>query len=218
MTVAQENPFDEKGQHALDAALDWTKVTTGLATGALVFGIGLSTSTATSLPWVRYVLAAAWVLFFIAVVAGIFAQASLPILMRSGKYDLEARPFTWPARVHQITFLFAILCLSLVLIRILFEQPASDSITAPTAVEALTLAEKTLPPGSVVRGVNLIQLIKPTDSTSQNLSVWQVQLKVLCPTINTRRQEVIADYLVQALSGAVVATEPNSCKPAYSVR
>jgi hypothetical protein len=212
VTGPNGSAFDEKGQHALDAALDWTKVSTSLATGALVFGIGLSTSTATGLPWVRYVLATGWVLFFIAVVAGIFAQASLPILMRTGIYDLEAAPFTWPARIHQVTFLIAILLLSIVLIRVLFEQPASDTFIAPTAVEALSLAEKKLPRGSAVRGVSIINLIKATDSNNAGLGVWQIQFKILCPTVQTKRQEVSADFLVQASSGSVVSSEPDSCQ------
>jgi len=38
---ASASAGDDPGKAALNAALDWTKASTGVATGALVFGVGL---------------------------------------------------------------------------------------------------------------------------------------------------------------------------------
>jgi hypothetical protein len=97
---------EEAGQHTLEAALDWTKVSTGLATGALVLGVGLLGSV-DAVSHVRLCLLGAWILYGVAIVFGVFALASLPGMMKEQNYNLEHKPFTYPARLHQLSFLSA---------------------------------------------------------------------------------------------------------------
>jgi hypothetical protein len=189
--------YSESGQHALDAALDWTKVSTALATGALVFGVGLTNSVGTSVPWIRYALAIAWALFFVSIVTGIFAQASLPVLMQAQNYDLESRPFTLPARIHQLAFFVAILITAVVLIRLLFDQPPVVSLAVRNGADALTRARASLAHGSVVDKLTVIELVKSVDPTHLDTAVWHIQFTLRCQTPVYKCVQNL-DYLIES--------------------
>ncbi|MEO7039787.1 MAG: hypothetical protein ABI186_07125 [Candidatus Elarobacter sp.] len=200
---------EDAGQNALAAALDWTKVSTGLATGALVFGVGLTTAVGTSLLWIRIALAVAWGLFFIAIVAGVFAQASLPVMMKDKTYDLEYFAFTWPARAHQVAFLLGVLVLATTLIRLIFIEAATDDLAAHTATQAVEIGQRALPQGTRVAKIALVELVKGPDSNRLGYATWHVQFVLRdngasnahARTAPTQQGPPIADVLIDADRG-----------------
>ena len=196
---------DEAGQHALEAALDWTKVSTGLATGALVFGVGLLTG-AQSVQAVHTILILSWISFGLSVLLGIIAQASIPVMMRDRIYNLEHRPFTWPARVHQVTFLVGIFLLLLSLIRLLNSEPPRESLRVRTAVEANDIARTLLPAGFAIGELRTTELLPGTRGDSAGARVWHIQF---CGTATERHSTHwrVFDVLIDAGSGKAILAQ-----------
>ena len=64
-------------------------------------------------------LVASWILLTFSVIAGVLAYSRIPVQLAEENYDLEDRFFTYPGKVHQLTFIIGILCLGIALILIL---------------------------------------------------------------------------------------------------
>jgi len=191
----------QAGQNALEAALDWTKVSTGLATGALVFGTGLLDS-AELVPAVRCWLVASWVLFGLSVLGGLFAQARLPVMMRGQTYNLEDKAYTTPARIQQVTFFIGVVLLLISLVIILFHRSTLETLAAGTAKEAGTRALDALPPGFTLDEVRKVELVKGLPDTALAAAVWHLQLAGSTSPPNPPKP-VILDLFVDAATGTV---------------
>jgi hypothetical protein len=192
---------DEAGQRALEGALDWTKVSTGLATGALVFGVGLL-GAGESFAGVRWLLVVAWLLFGISVLFGIFAQASLPVMMKDKDYDLERKVFTYPARIHQVAFLFAIAFLLWSLISLLYHQRGSDELSGSSAMQAMEISKAVLPRNFVISKLEKVALLPGPEKDSPQQAVWHFQFSGSILKGRTRILKVF-DVLVSADSTGV---------------
>ncbi len=158
---------------ALKAAGEILKVSTGLATGALVFSVGLLPGAITAGALIRGTLAGTWVMLFLSVIGGVLAQSAIPVLLAERRYDIEAPTFTWPGRVHQVLFGLAILGLAVVLTASLYSQPAAPRIGS--ASHAVITARAALHPGEVPDRLDLVELIKGTDASRDVLLSWHVR-------------------------------------------
>ncbi|MBV9748255.1 MAG: hypothetical protein JO157_05530, partial [Acetobacteraceae bacterium] len=166
---------------ALKGAGDIIKLSTSLATGALVFSVGLLGGAAGYAPWTRRLLAVTWCLLFLSIATGVISQAAIPVLMSEEKYDIEAPTYTWPGRAHQALFLAGLLLLAVALVKILYAEPAEERLRVRTAAEAVQVARATLAPRDRVSKLDTVELIKGTDQSSGGQMTWHVQLE-LAPT------------------------------------
>jgi hypothetical protein len=178
---------DETDRHkqALASAGDFLKVSTGLATGALVFSLGLLPSVQVEGTAIHVLLTLTWAALFVSVVGGILSQAAIPVLMYDGVFDLEAPTFTWPGRIHQVLFGLAMLGLAVVLI-------ATLNAGAPkigNAAGALARARTALRAGEVPDRLEEIALLGGTPAG------WHVRFHL--------RDGGSVDVVVDAAKGAV---------------
>lgn len=190
------------GKAALDAALDWTKVSTGVATGALVFGVGLLNGAATYENAIRIDLMWAWVSLGVAILSGIVAQSAIPPMIADKNYDLEFAPYTWPARIHQVAWLAGIVALALALRHILFGSPALDTFKISNAQQAVTASLGSVPAGRHLQKTAVIELIKGADPSDPSLTRWHIQF--LLTSIKRgagKESEGFLDVLVDPTSG-----------------
>ncbi len=160
---------------ALKAAGDIIKVSTGLATGALVFGVGLLPNAASYSPLTRVLLVLSWALLLVSIIAGILSQAAIPVLLADEDYDIENKYYTWPGRIHQVSFGFAVAILAAALISIMYSEPSHLSVS--TAADAVARAEAAVGGQLAVQEVTKIELINgPSGSASDG--TWHIQLEV----------------------------------------
>lgn len=110
---------------ALDKGGDFAKYLAALATGALVFSKDLLGKDFVITGGTRIFILVAWCLLTVSVVAGIFALARIPMMLRAGTYDLEDKYLVLPLRGQQVLCFFGVLALGGALIAILWSKPAS---------------------------------------------------------------------------------------------
>lgn len=161
---------------ALKAAGDIIKVSTGLATGALVFSVGLLPNAWTYTPLTRGLLIASWFLLFGSIVAGILSQAAIPVLMADQDYDIEHKWYTYPGRIHQGVFLVAVFILAWALTTIVYSEPSH--LRVRTAAEAIARARSAVGSQFEIRQVTKIELIKDPSDRASN-STWHAQFELV---------------------------------------
>jgi hypothetical protein len=164
---------DSTALDALKAAGEILKVSTGLATGALVFSVGLLPSAASTGPVIHAILAITWVILFLSVIGGVLAQSAIPVLMAENRLDLEAPTFTWPGRVHQVLFGFAVLGLAIVLTAALYAD--GGQLRVRDAQAATTLARQSLHTGETPDRLDVVELVHGLDPNRQILASWHVR-------------------------------------------
>ena len=189
----------ESNADALKAAGEILKVSTGLATGTLVFSVGLLSGGMTSAPLVRATLAATWVALFFSIIAGVLCQSAIPVLLDERRFDLEAPTFTWPGRIHQVLFGVGILGLSTVLLATLYSD--SGALRIGSAGHAVLYARSSLRPDEVPDRVELVQIVKGADPNRSSLLTWQVRFR-----LTPLRDSVagMVDVLIDAKQGTII--------------
>jgi len=173
-TAAGQAPADSAD--ALKAAGDIIKLSTGLATGALVFGVGLLPNAPVYTPFVRGCLVASWGLLLVSIVAGVFSQAAIPVLIEDRNYSIEDPYFTYPGRAHQVLFGLGLLALALGLSAVLYAEP--HRLRIGTALEATRIVEKRIGTEYVIRQLTKIELIA-SPSDHRNEATWHAQFEVI---------------------------------------
>jgi hypothetical protein len=123
--MTNDLPRQKPAKEGMESAGEFLKFTLGLATGAMVFSLGLAKVPYTSPGWSVALIVATWVTLAVCIVGGVLTMARIPILLAEGNYDLEDSHLVWPWRVHQVAFGAAMVCLSIVLVRAVFVQAPS---------------------------------------------------------------------------------------------
>jgi hypothetical protein len=160
---------------ALKAAGDIIKVSTGLATGSLIFSVGLIGNAPSYSLTVRVLLVVSWILLAISIIVGVLSQAAIPVLMAHQDYNIEDKYFTYPGRVHQTAFVIAIIVLSIALFKMVYSEPTT--LRVPTAVEAVSIARNSISNKYDIERLSKIELIKaPSDRPSA--TTWRAEFEV----------------------------------------
>lgn len=214
------SPVSQKaGKESLATAADFIKYTTGFATGALVFSAGLLDKTQHISSFAAGVLIAAWVLLSISVMAGVLAFSRIPIQQSEESYDLEDKFFTWPGKIHQLSFVFGILALGSVLIVILSTTHLGKrEFKVASALQAAAIAKQHVPKGSLLVGLQKIELQPGIGDPEKALPVWLVAMSVQkeqpARTLDSLKQGSMApaiatvdtlNILIDAMTGQVVS-------------
>jgi len=167
------------GKESLATAADFIKYTTGFATGALIFSAGLLDKIQHISSFAAGVLIAAWALLSISVMAGVLAFSRIPIQQSEASYDLEDKFFTWPGKIHQLSFVFGILALGSVLIVILSTTHIGKrEFKVASVIQAAAIAKQHVPKGSLLVGLQKIELQPGVGDPEKALPVWLVSMSV----------------------------------------
>ena len=197
---------DEIGQKALESAGDFLKVTTGLATGALVFSTTLLNNPGALTGAARWVLSIAWAALLISIGASVFvAQGRITTKIAKKNYDIHNDLWlTRPTVIHQWTFFGGILALGVTLGIVLGNQPSTEALQVPKATDAVRLAISRVPRSVHIVKVDAIDLIKGADATDPTLETWHIQLDgtVRPPASRTRQSPAMKIVHLDAIVDA----------------
>jgi hypothetical protein len=130
--IANPNPAAQK--EGLEKAGDLLKLTLTLSTGALVFGVGLTKEQPGFSGLTKWAILIGWILLGLAAASGIIAISAIPVMMAKSDYDLENKFLTWPARVHQVSFVFGIVSLGIALAALLLSPQRPQMNDPPASV------------------------------------------------------------------------------------
>ena len=189
-------------EKALTSANEILKLVTSLATGALVFSIGLTTSATTVYAdWIKVILVVTWTLLFLAVVAGIYSQSLIPLQMRDDKPNISANELRYSAIASELLFIFGILGIAVTLAVSLFTSATGRHAMVATAVDAVSAARKTIA-GHRVAKVSALELIKGTDASDLADATWHVQFSIDNGR-PSRTAERFVDLYINVVDGTV---------------
>lgn len=200
------------GKESLLTAADFIKYTTGFATGALVFSAGLLDKAQHISSFAVVLLILSWAFLSISVLTGVLAFSRIPIQQSEENYDLEDRYFTVPGKIHQLSFMAAILALGVVLITILYgSRTVPRAFKVASALQAAGVAKQHIPTGWVLQGLQKIELQTGVGDSDKTQPVWVVSLSVRKAQLSggpVTQAPPIRDTLslfIDAVSGQVVS-------------
>jgi len=192
-------PVADPSEKATDLAGTFINALATIATGALVFGIGLvSVAPAFDVP-TRIGLVVSWAAFAVSILGGLFAQATIPMHVYRKISIFDSPPFEWPVRVQQIAFGVALLLLAVVLTKQLLAKPVAAALVAPSATEAFAIARRCVALGAYDQ-LARIELLPADDSSALDRATWHLQLQRPHPP-------AFLDLFVDAGSGSVTALQ-----------
>jgi hypothetical protein len=168
-------PAGPEPAEILKAAGDVLKVSTGLATGALVFSVGLLGDAQSYDLLARVLLAASWGLLVLSVLGGLLSQAAIPPLLAEKRFSLEEPTFTWPGRIHQVLLFLAILLLAIAMGSNLFHQ--TPELRVDSAAKAVAKARLAVQPDGQVRRLSAVELLAGPAGSAIAPS-WRVQFEL----------------------------------------
>jgi hypothetical protein len=171
----------DSGQKALESAADFVKVTTGLATGALVFSVGLTNAPGGLTTPARYCLGACWIALLVSLVFGVFiAQGRITTKIAKRNYDIHGdRWLTIPTMVHQWTFFVGVALLGATFAVIVGQQLPTNKAKVVSALRAVQIAESKVPSSVLIVKVSAVELVKGIEPGNSSLATWHVQFQVV---------------------------------------
>jgi hypothetical protein len=198
------DPQDEK--RAFDAAGTFVTSLTGFATGALVFGIGLSANSGVTYDRPsQYLLVASWVLLALSLFGGIVVLATMPMHIVNHRSLFSSPYFENPIRFQQGTFFLALLALAVVLARSTLHAVPADSVAVPSAAAAVALAVKA-PGNQSIQRVQSVELLKGADGTNFETLTWHVQfVEAVRSPLGKRAPTFYRDVFIDAATGKTMS-------------
>jgi hypothetical protein len=190
----------ENDLKATDLAGTFINALETIATGALVFSIGLVAMAPAYDFWARIGLIGSWVAAAASIIAGLAAQSTIPLHVQRKILIFYSPVFNWPARIQQIAFAIAMVLLAVVLARQLLSKPVASSAAVPSAVQALDIAKRCVPQadaGAVIK----LELLPGDDGTALDQSTWHVQLQ------RSAKSQIALDLFVNAQTGAIATLQ-----------
>ena len=166
---------------ALASAVDLLKLLTSLATGALVFSIGLvNRSGFVDTPLLKAVLVISWASLFVAVLAGVWAQSLVPNQVRHGSPDISAPALRNSTMVQEAFFIFGILGVAIALITSIVSMPApvEAKIASPIAAVRTAAATLGLGSGAMYDKIDVVELLRGADPTRVEEQAWHVRFEL----------------------------------------
>jgi hypothetical protein len=167
-----------------------------VATGALVFSIGLVSAAPSFDVIARVALIVSWFAFGVSIIGGLLAQATIPIHVKQKLSIFSSAPFELPVRVQQIAFGIASLLLFLVLTRQLLSKPVAADLAVPSAAKALKIAQTCVDLARYDQ-VAKIELLPGDDATALDKGSWHLQFARTVAPVS------VLDVFVNAGSAAV---------------
>jgi hypothetical protein len=112
-------PDETKEAKSLTAAVDAHKTTLALATGTLVFSVGLLKENLHFSCWAKWLLGISWCLLGVSIVAGSLVHLRVPMMIAEDKPNIHDQLFEIPGKIHHTAFVFGVILLGVAMIVIL---------------------------------------------------------------------------------------------------
>lgn len=109
-----------QSKDGLKQIVDLLKFTLALATGSLVFSVGLLTENINLTCYAKHFLFFSWLALAISVTAGVFAYMRIPMLIAKKDYNMRDKFMEIPGKIHHIAFVIGLLLLAMALTIALF--------------------------------------------------------------------------------------------------
>lgn len=122
---------EEPEERALQALLDIVKLTLALATGALVFSVGLLQEDVLLSWWSSFLVKCSWVLLGLSILAGTVALHRLPVKISEGELSMDDRYLNLPGKVHHILFILGMAVLGAALFVMMSDKLDAQETQAP---------------------------------------------------------------------------------------
>lgn len=195
-----------KGGDAIDPATSsagaFVNALTTIATGALVFSIGLVPS-ASDYTWLsRAFILATWALLALSILCGLAAQATIPMHTVHKVSVFNSPIFEIPVRAQQITFFLSVACLGTVLVNQLVTQPVASDAKVSSASEALLQVRKCFGPRSF-KEVLAVEAVRGIDAAKLRDVSWHMRF------LSRAKPVAKVDVFIMATDGSVRAL-PNT--------
>jgi hypothetical protein len=164
---------------AFAAAVDLSKLLLSLATGALVFSIGLVTPngfTFTALQ--KSMLIVSWIFLFIAAAAGIFALGRALLLLNASTPKIDDGRLKGAVAIQELAIGGGILGVALALILALGSAPVAARPLVATPMDAVRRAQAELRAGDTLTKVANVELLHGFEGNRADEQIWHVQFEV----------------------------------------
>jgi len=109
-----------QSKDGLKQIVDLLKFTLALATGSLVFSVGLLTENINLTCYAKHFLFFSWLALAISATAGVFAYMRIPMLIAKKDYNMRDKFMEIPGKIHHIAFVIGLLSLGIALAIALF--------------------------------------------------------------------------------------------------
>jgi hypothetical protein len=176
-------PDDGLPKEVLLTAAETVKYTTAFAIGALVFSVDLVVGK-DPLPGGQIVLVCiAWLLLGLSSVGGFLSYSRVPIQLANRNFDLEDPFLVWPARAHQVGFVFGILLLAgaIIWIGASGRNKTEEEFGVSSAADAVSTARRLVPPDLPVVALTHVELLERGDRSAPAEPTWRVEFEVESP-------------------------------------
>jgi hypothetical protein len=170
------NPPDPH-RDAVTNASDFLGVLLGLATGALVFSVGLINDPSRLPDSARSSLLTAWLFFVLATGLGLLSRSRVVRLIDVSKHSVYDFGFIAPAFLSVVCFLIATGALALTLRRMVDATPATGHYNIKSAIDAVRTARGRLSRDqrAALTGTAMVELVKGVDPSLPTHETWHVK-------------------------------------------
>lgn len=124
MSSGADKPENERllSETGLKQIIDLLKFSVVIATGALVFSVGLLKENIKLNSYAKIFLLLSWLALAISVAAGVLAYMRIPTLIAKKDFNMRDRLMEIPGRIHHIAFGTGILLLGIALVIALIQK------------------------------------------------------------------------------------------------
>jgi len=167
-----------RDEAAFTSAVDLTKLLISLATGAIVFSIGLINSdNASYLDWSKWALVITWGTLLLSLISGVWTLGVIPLLIKEGSLDINSDRIRNPVKNLQLFFIIGIVSLACVLWGKLWSIPTQQEARLKSPMMALNQAYKLVPSFLVVKKINTVEALNGFNNSSSEGS-WHIQFEL----------------------------------------
>ncbi len=189
---------------AFAAAVDLSKLLLSLASGALVFSIGLVTPTGfTFTPLQKSMLIVSWIFLFVAAAAGIFALGRALLLLNASTPKIDDGRLKGAVAIQELAIGIGILGVALALILALGSAPVATHPLIATPMAAVRRAQAELGAGVMLTKVENVELLRGFESNRADEQTWHVQFEE-----HRGKTSATRDVYIDPVTGSSYAAEP----------
>lgn len=182
---------ETQAKEPLADAANLVGITLGLATGALVFGVGLLTTASNSLGLLpRYFLIASWLFLAFSIVTGVRVRSQIPVKLRKRDYDINSAAFRGEGSLHALSFILGAVSLGFALFFTLIGIPIQRVAAVENPREAYDRAKTELTKDERFRlsKIESIELINGAEGTAMPNGAWHVRFDLRSRSFSENQQ------------------------------
>ena len=113
----------EGSEESLKQIVDLLKFTIALASGSLVFSLGLLLAEKIDFTcWVKFFLFSSWLSLALSAAAGVLSYMRIPVLIANQDFNMRDKFMEIPGKIHHISFIIGILSLGIAVLIVIIQK------------------------------------------------------------------------------------------------